>query len=66
MGKYDVTTETAFEVGVQQGRKQMAEHITEILEVTNDPDVLKKYLSTITKQDREQLDIKGFFKGIRE
>jgi hypothetical protein len=64
MSKLEITTETAFETGVEQGRKQMAEHILEIMDVSSDPEVLKRYINCVLKQEKN--DIKSFFKGIRQ
>ena len=58
-----ITAEDAFEVGVKEGRKQMATHILEMLEITNDSKVITKYIQQIT-QDKTN-EVKQFFKDIR-
>lgn len=62
-----ITTEDAFEVGVKEGRKQMAAHILELFEVTQDKRVIKKHLEMLEKDGNYRIsEIKQFFSEMRE
>lgn len=67
MKSLEITKEAAFEVGVKEGRKQMASHILELFEISEDKQLIKKHLEMLEKDGNYRVDeIKQFFSEMRE
>lgn len=65
MSIIEVNVETAFDVGVKEGRRQMGTHIIEMMRVTNDVSTIERYIKSLMILTEDLSDIKGLIKDAK-